>query len=492
MEFVNHTPFPAIAFDGLDQRDILFHTVAMRLTLEIQSDGSLTLSEDPTPLVATDEYYGEPNQSSVKQESDFAPYKPHTDVIVIANAYAPRHQAKARFGVGINITSAPIRQEIPPSPLGLNPLQGPSHEQMQAWRRELDRIENAPPKIATVLDKKLIVTGAREWRKRNIFARALSLFSLSKWKLTSPAPITELPLRYEYAYGGENKILVNDKAARRVKKKFRLPGRHPLKKNAYATTEQAAPAIAHSVYEKNSIGRGFAEAWYLRATKTTRIAAPQIEAPGEPIHGFNQAYTPRGLGVIARAWKPRLPLAGTYDVKWVNQRHPYLPTDFNFAYWNAVPADQQIAPHLEGDETVTLTNLCPPDTPGATTDAAGNTLLKLTLPGHLPFVLVRFEEGELGELVAKLDTLIIDTAPDADNPDKKPTVVCVWRATVANVPKVRVLEARMLGKHDVEVLREQAKQPSPTNAPAPQGQAASGTYLEAAARPDAASHSTYV
>jgi hypothetical protein len=36
MEFRNRTPFPAMAFDCLDQRDQRFHTLVMRLTFELQ------------------------------------------------------------------------------------------------------------------------------------------------------------------------------------------------------------------------------------------------------------------------------------------------------------------------------------------------------------------------------------------------------------------------------------------------------------------------
>jgi hypothetical protein len=113
---------------------------------------------------------------------------------------------------------------------------------------------------------------------------------------------------------------------------------------------------------------------------------------------------------------------------------------------------------MDGDETITLYNLCPAGT-GTTQDALGNTLLPLALPGHLPFVLVRFEDGRIGELAAKLDTVVIDVVPDANNPDKKPSVVCVWRATVASAPAIRVLEARMLSRADVDALREQAQNP---------------------------------
>lgn len=452
MEFVNHTPFPAMAFDALDQCDSRFHTVVMRLTFELQGDGSLTLAPEQTPLVTTDEYYGEVNQSSVKQESDFAPYKPHTDIIIIANACAPQQQATARFTVGLHVASevgeAP---NLPLKPYGLNPFQAPSPADMEVWRSACAKINNTARVAETILDKQLVVTGPREWRKRYLTTRAASLFTLPAWKLTSPQATQQVPMRYENAYGGENKILASDKAAKRVKNKDRLHGVKPQ------TREQAnsnSPAIAHTAFPQNTVGSGYAERWYLKASNTHRIVAAQIEAPNERITQFGKAYLPRGLGVITRAWQPRLPQAGTYDQTWLDHRHPYLPADFNFSYWNAAPIDQQVVPHLAGNETITLTNLCPANLPGTRQDNAGNTLLKFNLPGHLPFVLVRFEEGQIGELAAKLDTVTIDTTPSAAKPDKKFSVVCVWRATVATQPAVRVLEARMIAAKDVLEMRQ--------------------------------------
>lgn len=422
MEFRNLTPFPAMAFDALDQHDQRFHTAVMRLTFDVRDDGTLTLAPVQTPLVTTDEYHGELNRSSVKQESDLAPYKPHTDVIVIADAHAPNGQASTHFAVMLKIDGAPTAR--------------------------LSAAAEGHP----ILRKVLIIKGAREWRKRHLLTRALSMFTLPSWRLTSPQPLATLPLRYEYAYGGENKVLVTDQAAKRVTNKHRLPDRVPRTGDADPNGPQEA--IAHSVCEENPIGRGFAENWYLHATNSRRMPAAQIETPSQPIERFAVPYAPQGLGIVGRAWRPRIGLAGTYDQQWVEQRHPKLPADFDFAYWNGAPADQQVTPHLNGDETVTLANLCPAGA-GAVKDASGNTCLSFSLPGHLPFVLVRFEDGRIGELTAKLDTFIIDTTPDASNPAKKPSVVCVWRATVASEPGVRVLEARMLSHADVAALREQ-------------------------------------
>lgn len=454
MEFRNLTPFPSMAFDCLDQHDQRFHTVVMRLTFELQDNGALELAPVQTPLAMTDEYYGEVNRSSVKQESDLAPYKPHTDVIVVAEAHAPQGRPSKLFRAGLKITGAAARPDLPPEPYGLNPMQNASPERIAEWRKECARLKAAAAEGAVVLDKQLVIRGAREWRKRSVLTRALSMLTLPTWKLTASLPVSTLPMRYEYAYGGENKVLVTAREAKRVRKKYRLPGRMP--QSGQPSSGELPQAIAHSVCERNTVGTGYAERWYLHATKLARVRAPQIEAPDEPIKGIGTAYTPQGFGIIGRAWKPRLALAGTYDNQWVEQRHPHLPADFDFTYWNGAPADQQVSPHLLGDETVTLCNLSPPGV-GTTQDAAGNTCLAFALPGHLPFVLVRFHDGRMGELAANFDTLIVDTTLDASAPGKRISVVCVWRATVATLPEVRVLEARMLAHADVMAMREQAQ-----------------------------------
>ncbi|NHZ97923.1 DUF2169 domain-containing protein [Massilia sp. CCM 8734] len=453
MEFVNETPFPAIAFDSVDQRDMLFHTVVIRITFVIASDGTLAFADEQTPLVATDAYFGEINRSSVRQESDFAPFKPHTDIIVIANGFAPRMRPCATFNVGLMVTDVPQQPEYPPKPYGLNPAQSASPAALDQWRDACARAQAQARLPRRILEKRLIVTGPREWRKRHWLTRLLRGFTVPAWKLTAPAPVVEVPLRYEYAYGGERKILVSAREARRVPKRSRLTGRSPQPPSALSANDDV-PAIAHEVFPDNPIGCGYAPAWFLKAAKPHRIAAPQIEAPHQRIKRFGALYAPQGSGVIGRAWAGRLPFAGTYDQQWLDERHPNLPHDFDFRYWNSVAPDQQVTPYLDGDETISLTNLCTPATPGATTGAGGDTELTFTLPGHLPFVLARFESGVLGELPARLDTVVIDASPDHSRPDKPATLVCVWRATMAVEPAVRVLEARMIARDDLASMRE--------------------------------------
>jgi hypothetical protein len=124
---------------------------------------------------------------------------------------------------------------------------------------------------------------------------------------------------------------------------------------------------------------------------------------------------------------------GTVDAAFIESDQP-LPRDFDFAVWNAAWPDQQTE-FLHGDEVIELTHLCAADAPGVQRTDRG-TVLRLALPGDVPFVLVRFESGAIGELAARLDTVIVEPATRQ--------VSCVWRATVAEAPEVRALEVRLL------------------------------------------------
>lgn len=388
MEFTNYTPFPALAFQGIDQGEQKFHVLVLRQTLSF-ANGPLAYVDEQAPLCAEDEFFGEANTSSVRQESDLCHYKPKCDVLVNATAVAPGAQPVPRFAV---------------------------------------RLKVSDPQGQRVLEKTLTVTGARAWEK-----------SPTGWKLNAPEPLSSLPLRYEYAYGGQCRVNADDPHSAHVPKAFRLTpeqqAQHP---------EQANPPLAHTVCESNLLGQGYSEPWYRDALKLTRIAAPQIEALDDPIREIDKPYAPQGLGVRHKGNPARRKLGGTIDAAFIESDR-WLPEDFDFAVWNAAPEDQQ-CDFLQGDETLELINLCPPNTPGALRDTAGNTILRLALPGDLPFVLVNYPDGRVGELSAHLDTLIIDT--------ERKEVSCVWRATVGCEPEIAALEFRMLQKATIQELRK--------------------------------------
>lgn len=379
MEIINHTPFPTLAFKTWDQHRKASQVVVMRATFVIGTDGTLELSGEQEPIATEDEYFGEPNRSSVRQESDLVPFKPRCDVIVNATAHAPGGRPSFEFAAGIRIN-----------------------------RTSGENNDMGPP----LLEKKLLVTGPRCWDKG----------FLGSWKLKSPtAPITSLPLRYEHAFGGECRINRDDPDGRRVDMEFRLT-REQL--NLHPDGPASAP-LAHTACGENPFGIGFTEEWYLTVKSIRNIPAPQIDSPESPVTAPCKSYTPQGFGVIAKAWAPRLKLAGTYDDEWLNRRWPSLPEDFDMAYWNGAHPDMQ-TPYLTGGEMVTLSNLTP------------DGILVFKLPDGPPTVEVHYADGGRAPVPANLDTLIIEPA--------SMRVGIVWRAVLPTPPEIAAMETRVFSR----------------------------------------------
>ncbi len=365
MELINQTIFRVFAFRSVDQHKHGSQVVVIRATLDIKADGTLAYSGEQDPIALTDEYFGDINESSVKQESDLAPFKPECDIIVNATAYAPGGKPSPRFIVEVRINSTD---------------------------------DSAPP----ILEKKLIVTGPCCWEKRLI----------GGWALKEPvSPIASLPIRYEYAFGGECRISQDDPDCVKVEEEFRLT---PEQRYRHPDGPATAP-IAHAICENNPLGMGYVEKWYLKAKGIKIFPAPRIHDPENPVTTIDETYAPNGFGVVSRQWKQRLQLAGTYDGRWSEERWPDLPVNFDMTYWNGANPDMR-TPHLAGGERITLTNLTP------------DGKLHFTLPDDTPFVNVFYEDGKTGTFPAKLDTLVIE--PDSMK------VAIVWRAVVPTPPEI--------------------------------------------------------
>jgi hypothetical protein len=139
------------------------------------------------------------------------------------------------------------------------------------------------------------------------------------------------------------------------------------------------------------------------------VLLPNIEYPDSLISGAREKPTPAGFGPVLRTWKQRTKLMGTYDKKWQQERWPALPADFDWGYFNAAPADQQLQGYLRGDEQIELTNV-----------SREHPILRTRLPGLRVRALLR--EGAdkaVRETPMNLDTLFVD----AD----KGEVYLVWR-----------------------------------------------------------------
>jgi hypothetical protein len=163
------------------------------------------------------------------------------------------------------------------------------------------------------LSKSFDVVGNRRWRKRFFFVRA-----------SRPEPFTVMPISYNNAFGG-------------------VDNTHEKEKK-------------HRAYVANPIGIGFHN--NRQANFVQNRPLPNTEEPGKRIKRPHGKYRPMAFGPIGRSWPPRLEYAGTYDDNWLENVFPFLPADFDDAYYQAAPPDQQID-CLQGGEEVVLINLTP-------------------------------------------------------------------------------------------------------------------------------------
>ena len=207
--------------------------------------------------------------------------------------------------------------------------------------------------------KSLYVVGDREWKRRFFF-----------WtKVSKPNPFVSMPLSYEFAYGG--------------------PG-----------------------YKKNPLGRGWRSG-----------RAPNIEHEKRLSTGPRDNIHPAGFAPIPAHWEPRRNMMGTYKGKWLKERWPWFPEDFDWRYFNAAPADQQMEGYLRGDEELEFENLHPK-----------HSIYKSRLPGLRTrcFLNERLQNGELlfREVPMNLDTLWINMEEEK--------LILVWRG----LAPVRTLKLR--------------------------------------------------
>ncbi|MEO0443221.1 MAG: DUF2169 domain-containing protein [Pseudomonadota bacterium] len=119
MEFSNFTPFPANAWENVNSRRKWHATCLVRVKFKLLPASShsstpadesqrwlLQLDKDQGDLFAEDQFFGEPETSSVRFESDYVSYKPHTDIIVNATSYAPDQRPQSGWPCGVKVTTA--------------------------------------------------------------------------------------------------------------------------------------------------------------------------------------------------------------------------------------------------------------------------------------------------------------------------------------------------------------------------------------------------
>jgi hypothetical protein len=311
---------PAI-LNGKDDQSRPIFSVLVKRTYDIVAGGTISRAEKTRPFVQMDRYYedGNPEWATVQYETDFAAFKLATDVVVIGRAMTP---------AGIPVPQLDVSVEL------------------ADWR------------------KTLRIFGDRHCLYRSQASPAFS----------DPVPFTEMPIRYERAYGGKD-----------------------------AKSDPQAPFY----YPRNLNGVGV-------ALKNARdsidgLPLPNIEDPadllspdrvviGEPDRWSRQPL-PDGLGWFQRTWYPRCSFVGAIppyvdvdtvlreeELGLVPKHQIALSRQFKLpsfdVHFNTGASRGLALPYLSGNETVRLKNLTPDGS------------LFFQLPGDTPRMMLDIGLGE--------------------------------------------------------------------------------------------------
>ena len=171
-----------------------------------------------------------------------------------------------------------------------------------------------------------VLVGARigQWQKSFAVVGNRRWGGISGARASAAEPFVRIPVSYDRAFGGVD-----------------------------AWHEDPAE---HGAYMPNPVGRGWHRRMEARYVDGTPL--PNTEALNEPVLSPDGRYEPMAFGPLGRGWSSRLPYAGTYDQDWIDNVFPFLPADFQDAYYQAAPLDQQMD-HPRGTLDVALANLTP-------------------------------------------------------------------------------------------------------------------------------------
>ncbi|MFQ5571277.1 MAG: DUF2169 domain-containing protein, partial [Rhodothermales bacterium] len=250
---------------GPDRQPCLAVVVKGTFTIPRAPDGTVEVADEQRPILAAEEYHDGDVTGSLRFDTDAVPYKPRADVVLVGRAYAPGGRPTEQVDV-----------------------------LLQVGRTK----------------KAMRVFGDRRW----LFpSRAVMIPVMSE-----PESFTEMPIRYERAFGGFD----------------RKGGKW---------------------CDKNYIGKGF-------LGKKTRKEVdgkplPNIEDPTCLITSWNDEPPPAGYGFYSSFCQPRAGYGGTEQ----GLEHPHpvfgLAADFSHDYYNGAHPDLQVPGYLQGDEEVELINL---------------------------------------------------------------------------------------------------------------------------------------
>jgi hypothetical protein len=321
-----------------------YDVVIVKASFDLK-DGVAQLSAQQAGPSLVDEFYNEeqPEYSSMKAAGDTVLFKPFTDVYVTGTVKTYQNKPQTSWHGLLRV------------------------------RRDKELLIN----------KALKFTGPRQWQHK----------SKDEWKLSKPAPTTQVQLQYELAYGGHYLDL---KALQKQK----------------GDEADKDPSLATETFTANPSGSGLfgpTDGLFSKGSPTHDVAqsypGPQIEWEADRISTSAdidfKTYQPAGWSPIARWWSPRVERQGTYDDAWMKDfyasKYADFPKDFNNSYFNCAPPDQMVKGALQGDEHIELVGVF-----------ADKQTVSVQLPGWQLIAHSLNEENDRLEGAMRLDTVHID------------------------------------------------------------------------------------
>jgi len=244
-------------------------SVIVKGTFAIPEETGATapLADEQLPLWEEDHHFDGDASASVQFEADTVPYKPAADIVLVGHGYAPGGRPTTRVDVLLRVGS---------------------HKHF------------------------LRIVGDRHWT----FPSRM----LMKPLISEPQPFTTMPLRYERAFGGFDRV-------------------------------------GAGYCEANPLGQGFIAAKARDAVHEKPL--PNIEDPHQPITAWSDHPRPVGFGFYGKTWAPRGAFSGTEAGLADPDPMLGLPSDFTPKFFNGAHPDLQVSGYLQGNEEVELFNLTP-------------------------------------------------------------------------------------------------------------------------------------
>ena len=314
----NRTPFAAALAVFADRHGVETAVLCMKAAFEFGEHG-LAPAARPVPLLPGDVFAGDPETTGLRAAGELALPRPATDITVLGHAIAPREGTR---GMAVALQVGPVAST-------------------------------------------LLVQGERRWQRHGL-----------AWRPSEPAPFERVPLRWELAFGGLERVPEGETA------------KH---------------------YEaRNPVGCGFIGP---RESGFEDRPLPQIEHPEDRLQEPGQRCTPVGWSPIPPFLAPRRTWAGTYDDAWQRKRAPFLPLDFDERFLNTMPPAMVAPGHLQGGEPVRIAGC-----------RTGGEVLAFELPHCTPSLRWRFRGGE-HDTGATLAAVILEP--------ERPRVQLLWQAAFA-------------------------------------------------------------